>query len=389
MGVTKVMDSSKVLKPLFLLVACLFVIQSLPAPAAVLPEQAVEVLYHRYDQDGQLIDGPAILVRKNFDSTFSLSGEYLVDSVSGASIDVESTASEYEEERIQTSVAMDYLTGKSILSVSYSNSEENDYESNALSFNVSQDVFGDLTTISMGYTKGWDEVGKVGDDNFSEELDRQQYRLGVTQILTKNAIINLDFEAITDEGFLNNAYRQVRFVSDSARGYDFQSEQYPTTRTSRAIAIRGMYYLPYRAAIRGEYRFFSDTWGIRADQYEIGYIHPAFDQWIFEFKYRYYSQTKADFYSDLFAFQNAQNFLARDKELSTFSNHTFGLGVTYEFQPSMISFIEKGQINLFVDYLKFEYEDFRDITQEGYDVGDEPFYEFDALVTRLFLKLEY
>ncbi|OZG73534.1 hypothetical protein BTA51_11025 [Hahella sp. CCB-MM4] len=377
------------LKPLLLVLAFLFALQSLPLPAAVLPEQAVEFLYHRYDQDGQLIDGPAVLVRKNFDSTFSLSGEYLVDTVSGASIDVVSTASEYEEERIQQTVAMDYLTGKSILSLSYSNSEENDYEANSLSFNISQDFFGDLTTITMGYTKGWDEVGRVGDDTFSEEIDRQHYRLGLSQVLTKNALVNLDFEAITDEGFLNNAYRQVRFVSDGVRGYDFQAEQYPNTHTSRAVALRGMYYLPYRAAIRAEYRYFNDSWGVRADQYEIAYIHPAFEHWIFELKYRAYSQTKADFYNDLFPYQDAQNFLARDKELSTFQTQTLGLGVTFEFEPTSIPLIEKGQINLFLDYLKFEYEDFRDISQEGYQAGEEPLYEFDALVGRFFVKLEY
>ncbi len=372
-----------------LIVFALFLSSIADVWSAVLPEQAVEILYHRYDQDGQLIDGPAILVRKNFDSTFSFSGEYLVDTVSGASIDVVSTASEYEEERIQSTASVDYLTGKSMLSLSYSNSTENDYESNSLSFNISQDVFGDLTTITMGYIKGWDEVGRVGDEGFSEEVDRQNYRLGVSQIVTKNLLLNFDFETISDEGFLNNAYRQVRFVSDAARGYDFQAEQYPSTRTSRAFALRGLYYLPYRAAIRGEYRYFSDTWGITADQFELAYIHPAFEQWIFEIKYRYYTQTKADFYSDLFAFQNAQNFLARDKELSTFTDHAFGLGVTYEFQASAIPLIKKGQVNLFVDYLMFEYEDFRDITQEGYLPGEEPLYEFDAIVARFFVKLEY
>jgi len=372
-----------------LMVFALLLVCAVDVWSAVLPEQAVEILYHRYDQDGQLIEGPAILVRKNFDSTFSLSGEYLVDTVSGASIDVVSTASEYEEERVQTTASVDYLTGKSRLGLSYSNSTENDYESNSLSFNISQDVFGDLTTISMGYIKGWDEVGRVGDESFSEEVDRQNYRLGVSQVLTKNLLVNFDFETISDEGFLNNAYRQVRFVSDAARGYDFQPEQYPSTRTSRALALRGLYYLPYRAAIRGEYRYFSDTWGISADQFELAYIHPAFEQWIFEVKYRYYTQTKAEFYSDLFAYENAQNFLARDKELSTFTDHAFGMGVTYEFQASTIPLIKKGQVNLFVDYLMFEYKDFRDISQEGYLPGKEPLYEFDAIVARFFVKLEY
>jgi hypothetical protein len=76
-------------------------------------------------------------------------------------------------------------------------------------------------------------------------------------------------------------------------------EIYPRTRTSNAVAVNARYYLPYRAAIHGGYRFFTDTWGIGANTFELGYTHP-WRQWTFELGYRYYSQGNADFYSDLF-----------------------------------------------------------------------------------------
>ena len=43
---------------------------------------------------------------------------------------------------------------------------------------------------------------------------------------------------VTDEGFLNNPYRQVRFL-DPVRcaGYSYESELYPRTRTSSAQAL--------------------------------------------------------------------------------------------------------------------------------------------------------
>ncbi len=356
--------------------------------AAVLPEQSIDLLYHRYDQDGQLIDGPAILIRKNLGNTVSVSGEYLVDTVSGASIDVIATASEYTEERTETSVGIDYLVGKSILSFAYVNSTENDFDAESIHLNVSQDLFGDLTTLTMGYSQAWDTIGRVNDD-FEEEADRRHFRLGLSQVITKNMLVNLDVETITDEGFLNNAYRQVRFVSDSARGYDYQFERYPHTRTSNAFSLRSLYYLPYRASIKGEYRFFSDTWGIQANQFEIAYLHPLFEHWLMEFRYRHYSQSKADFYQDLFPFENAQNFLARDKELSTYKNQTFGFGIGYEFNSLLDGYIEKGSVNLLLDYIDFTYDDFRDVTREGFVAGQEPLYSFDAWVTRLFVRFEY
>ncbi len=42
-------------------------------------------------------------------------------------------------------------------------SKENDYHAKTFSVGVSQDVFGDLTTISLGYSLGTDEVRRRGD----------------------------------------------------------------------------------------------------------------------------------------------------------------------------------------------------------------------------------
>ena len=63
-------------------------------------------------------------------------------------------------------------------------------------------------------------------------------------------------------------------------------EIYPRTRTSNAVALNARYYLPYRAAVHGGYRFFTDTWGIGANTFELGYTHPI-RQWIFDVGYRY------------------------------------------------------------------------------------------------------
>ena len=65
--------------------ACLL---TLPVSAAILPEQRADALYHSYDGGGVTVDGPSLLVRKNFKETISVSGNYYVDNISSASIDV-------------------------------------------------------------------------------------------------------------------------------------------------------------------------------------------------------------------------------------------------------------------------------------------------------------
>ena len=47
---------------------------------------------------------------------------------------------------------------------------------------------------------------------------------------------------------------------------------------------------------------------------------------MFDATLRYYKQSHADFYSDLFPRADFQNFEARDRELAAFHSYTFGLG---------------------------------------------------------------
>ena len=355
--------------------------------AAVLPEDRADALFHSYDGGGVTIQGPSLLVRKKFANNFSASANYYVDRVSSASIDVVTTASPYTEERTQYSVGMDYLHDRWILNFGLTKSDERDFVADSFNIGISQDFFGDLTTVSLGYSLGQDEVLRHGDPGFSDSAERQNYRLGISQILTRNMLMGLSLETITDEGFLNNPYRSVRFAdSGSAIGYSYEPELYPRTRTSEAAAVRWRYYLPYRAAVHAEYRRYGDTWEISADTFEVGYSHPFDSGWLFEGKLRFYSQDGADFYSDLYPRSQSQNFLARDKELSTFSSQTVHLGVSYDIVRSGWRFVQRGSVNLSYDHIEFDYENFRDLTQPTAIAGDEPFYRFGADVLQIFVS---
>ncbi len=366
------------------------------AQAGVLPEDRADLLYHRYDGGGVTIHGPSLLVRKTMAEKYSVSANYYMDMVTSASIDVEvSGASEYKEERNQYSLGFDYLRGKTTYSLSYSNSEEDDYQAETTSFNISQDVFGDLTTINMGFSKGDDIVRRRDtvtngiDPTFEEPIDRWSYRVGVSQILTRNMILALGLEVITDEGYLNNPYRSFRYVDpEDDTQYRLATEVYPHTRTSNAASLNARYFMPWRAAVFGGYRFFTDTWGIDGNTFELGYMHPLKSTgWTFEASVRRYGQEHADFYSDLFPRIDYQNFMARDKELSTFTSTTLHVGATYEFARNGWKFVRKGTLNLSFDRMQFDYDDFRDARDTTLVAGTEPLYSFGANVIQAFVSV--
>jgi hypothetical protein len=378
------------------------------ALAGVLPEDRADVLYFRYEGGGVTISGPSMLVQKSIGEHVSLSANYYIDMVSSASVDVETSASPYEDERTQSSLSASFLLGKSTYSIGYVKSDESDYLANTLIMGVSHDMFGDLTTISFGYKEGQNDVFrnvkiddvKVNDPLFEEHMESKGYSVGISQIITKNLLLSGQFEVVTDEGFLRSPYRQVRFFVDPFT-QDTQFEQYPNTRSSNAASLRAKYFLPYRAAIDGMYRFYTDTWGVIGHTGELGYVHPLDlphfgGQWIFETRVRYYTQTAADFYQDIFPRADFSNFMARDKELSTYNAITAGLTATYEFKIERFPWLSKGSLNLRYDYMTVNYDNFRDARfslgrygvppEEPFDPGTEPLYKLNANIFQFYIS---
>ena len=366
---------------------------TLPLTAAVLPEDRFDALLHSYQGGGMDIHGPSLMIRKLLGNSAAVSANYYVDSISAASIDVITSASPYKQERNEYSVGVEYLRDKSTLSFNYTDSEENDYVAQTYSVAVSQDFFGDLTTLSMGYARGKDEVMRVTtlagnkqlDSNFgTRSIDRHNFSLGLAQVLTKKLVAGMNYDLITDKGFLNNPYRQVRFA-DGSRAF----ENYPNTRSSHALALQLKYHLPYRAALSGKYRYFNDTWDIEAHTFELGYTHPVKDRWLVDLRYRLYEQSRASFYADVFSGPEAQTFMARDKELSTYNNRTLGVTLSYDLGQLGWRYIDKGSLNLAFDHMVFDYEDFRDASVTGVPIGEEPLYHFSSDVMQFYISVWY
>jgi len=362
------------------------------AHAGVLPDDRADALYHFYDGGGVVIDGPSVLVRKKVGTSFSVVGNYYVDMISSASIDVVTQASPYEEERTQWSLGVDYLRGNTTMRAGYTTSEESDFDAETVSFSVSQDMFGDLTTLTLSYALGDDLVRRSDDPTFEQPLDRQIYGVGVTQILTKNLISSLNVETITEEGFLNNPYRSVRYFDpNAASGYSYEPEVYPNTRTSNAIGLRMRYFLPYRAAVEGEYRFFTDTWDIEGHTGAISYIHP-WRNFTFTGKFRYHTQTGAHFFKDLFPRAMATNFRGRDKELSPLTSYTVKLQAAWEFLSddgtATWGFIKRAKVTASANFLHVDYDEFTDLTAQQ-PIGSEPLYQLDANIFQIYVSLFY
>src|SRR6202453_4692600 len=131
-------------------IAALLLVRS--TSADVLPDDRADVFYSKYSGGGMDITGYSATARAKITENFAVEANYFIDKVSGASIDVLSQASQIKDERKQKSISLDYIRNKTQYNLSYTDSSERDYTSNTLHFGLSQDMFGDLTTISLGFT---------------------------------------------------------------------------------------------------------------------------------------------------------------------------------------------------------------------------------------------
>jgi hypothetical protein len=294
------------------------------AQAATLPEDKAEAMYHVYDGGGVKATGPALLVRKSLADRVSLSAQYYVDAVSNASIDVVTTASPFKEKRTAWDFSADTVVRDATLSLSLSRSSEPDYLAEAVGVDVSHEVFGGMTVVSLGTTRARDRVGKKDVQGWIDQASHWQYRAGVTQILTPRWLVSLNAEAVADSGYLGSPYRAARVFGAAV------PERNPRTRSSRAFKLRSLYDMGEFVAgssLRAEYRRFWDNWDIQAHTTEFGWAQHLRQGWLLDASLRFYSQSKALFYSD-----NAQTetaYVSRNRQLSTFKSTSLGARLSY------------------------------------------------------------
>lgn len=345
------------------------------ASGAALPEDKAEAILHVYDGGGVKATGPALLLRKSLFDSVSLSAQYYVDAVSNASIDVVTTASPFKETRTAYDFGVDTVVRDTTLSMGFSRSTEPDYIAEAASFDAAHEVFGGMTTVSMGFTRARDQVGKKGVAGWIDQATHWQYRAGLTQILTPHWLMSANFEAISDDGYLGSPYRSALVFGATV------PERNPRTRTGRAVKLRSITdtgaWLA-RSSLRAEYRYYWDTWDIKAHTFEVGGSQYIGQSFLVDVSVRAYSQGKAIFYSD-----NAQSetlYISRNRQLSTFKSNSLSTRVSYAW-PGLPTGYELKLTGAY-EFKQFRFNDFTDLRTGG-------LYSHNANVLQLYVSATF
>ncbi|VAW53413.1 hypothetical protein MNBD_GAMMA05-355 [hydrothermal vent metagenome] len=239
-------------------------------------------------------------------------------------------------------------------------STEIDYTSLGISATYKRYLNNKNTTLSAGAAFTFDSIKPIGDiplglnpmrrggsdqqrDGASDTRTTTDVLIGVTQILSRNSLVQFNFTHGTSSGY-HNDYNKVLTIIDpitneplvgawlGADDLPYLFEQRPDSRTRDIIFVRGVHHLT-EDVINLSYRFFTDDWGIDSHTLDFRYRYELNSTQYIQPHIRYYTQSAADFYrhdlvqgTDIDASGNVNvDYASSDYRIGAFDSMTYGL----------------------------------------------------------------
>lgn len=315
------------------------------------------------DDDSTTIISPMLILQKDVFEETSLNLQYIADIQSCASVDVVSTASPsrgYEETRHNVSVGFQHRINLTKIGLGYAYSTENDYTSNAILANISQELFQRNSTVALGVNYRRDEIGRVNDEHFSQHLNGLGMNVSLTQLLSPKLIAQVVYFLEYLDGYQASPYRFVPVADFSV------PETHPKRRIRQSFTGRIKESLTETWSAEQSFRFYIDTWGLTGETVLLQLYWQPVDPLTMRFRYRFHNQNKADFYQEFY--DSLREFVSRDRELGTLRSHLLGPQIQYKMEGLWV--FEEAIFDAKVEYFYIDYRDYALLqNKEGLLIG--------------------
>ena len=189
-------------------------------------------------------------------------------------------------------------------------------------------------------TREDDEEGEGGGTSGSDETkDVFDIVLGITQVVSRNFLVQANYSYSESSGYLNDPYK-ILSVVDGVTGdaipiapdpvFDgpshlFRYERRPDERVKHSLYTQGKYYLGGKV-LDVSYRYMTDDWEIDSHTVDLRYRWPIGESAYLEPHVRFYTQTAAEFYAPSLVDGLAlPEYASADYRLADFDATTIGL----------------------------------------------------------------
>lgn len=213
-------------------------------------------------------------------------------------------------------------------SLEYYHSSESDYTAHQIGGRFQRDLLDDQLNLSLGTSYAWDEIAPLVDDDTQTPPDTKTTLHGnvvATRILSPSTVLRVGVEYNLVEGLQHNPYRNVY------AGGSVVPERHPDERRRTDAFLRLNQYFENRSSLRVSYRYYTDDWGIGSHEATTKLSQYVTRGIFSQYQYRYYTQTRADFYRDEYAtVDGIDGYRSGDYRMSALSSHLFGASLQFD-----------------------------------------------------------
>lgn len=265
-----------------------------------------------------------------------LTTHFLVDAITSASSSSGAVGAEaFTEKRYEAGAGYAHQLAGWKLGGDLKYSTEPDYKSFYIGGRAEAELAQKNTILGLGGGLGYDQVSGGPGSGLQQlmllckpgavetpECDLSTYSVyaSASQIVSRTAVVAISADFAALRGYLSNPYRSA--IVGEATSVGTIRERHPRDRERVAVAASGRYYVRKTdTTLAGSYRFYYDSWKIRAHTPELRVIQQLGRSADATARYRFYNQTKkAFFYEERYPME--QEFLSDDVKLSKFTTHT-------------------------------------------------------------------
>lgn len=309
------------------------------------------------------------------------------DVVSGASVavvdapgsattpDVVSTATRLSDFRNTFSAGTEIRSDFGSLRAGYSYGFENDYRSHGLTLGARAEAFERTMLFDLSYAHGWDSVCDVNQPRAQDPVERrrlasssgcfgsgmdftahdvslQTFQGSWTQLWAPIFTTQVTLSAQLVDGFQSNPYRGVWLGRTAAQ------EHHPDHRARYAGSLGARLWIePLSGALQATARVYHDTWAVNSISAELAYEEVIEGSLRIRVHGRYYTQSRAAFYSDDYGIMPRGQYFTGDRELSSMSSVLVGGSIAYQ-AANLGDPLSEFDVVLRADWLHSEFPDF-------------------------------
>jgi len=225
------------------------------------------------------------------------------------------------------------------LGVQGSYSLETDYQSFGLGINYNNYSKDENTILSVGAQLFLDQIDRwyggkrkgiiypieLRDTSWFDINRRNTYTLNFSfqQVINKRTNVMLATAPTLQEGLLSTPFHRTFFIEQT----EAKVENLPRTRFKLPIALKANYFAWSFLITQWTYRFYYDDFGITSHTAQIRTPVKLIPFLTFYPSYRFYRQTKSNFFQPYKEHSLDQVYYTSDHDLSAFYSHQLGIGL--------------------------------------------------------------